>query len=202
MLGYYLIIELNIDLTIFYIQYSTFNYMSGHNKFSKIKRLKAKTDAQKSAVFTKMARMLQIEAKKSGGNTSSSGLKSAIEKAKSVDMPNDNIERAIKKALGTDAEQMEAITYEAYGPGGVAIIVDVLTGNRNKAAAEVKHILSSNGSALASQGSASWAFEKTNEGWIPKTMVSISEEDTPKLQKIIEELEDNEEVQEVYTNAE
>jgi len=176
--------------------------MSGHNKFSKIKRLKAKTDAQKSAVFTKMAKMLQVEAKKAAGNMSSSGLKAAIEKAKAVDMPNDNIERSIKKAMGADAEQMDAITYEAYGPGGVAIIIDVLTGNKNKAAAEVKHILSANGSSLASQGSASWAFEKTTEGWIPKTMMTVSEEDTPKLEKIIEELEDNEDVQEVYTNAE
>lgn len=176
--------------------------MSGHNKFSKIKRQKAKTDAQKSAVFTKMAKMLQVEAKKANGNMSSSGLKSAIEKAKAADMPNDNIERAIKKAMGSDAEQMEAITYEAYGPAGVGIIIDVLTSNRNKAAAEVKHILSNNGSSLASPGSASWAFEKTSEGWTPKTMIPISEEDSPKLEKIIDELEENEEVQEVYTNAE
>ncbi|MDD4803771.1 MAG: YebC/PmpR family DNA-binding transcriptional regulator [Candidatus Paceibacterota bacterium] len=176
--------------------------MSGHNKFSKIKRLKAKTDAQKSAVFTKMAKMLQVEAKKAGGNVSSSGLKAAIERAKAADMPNDNIERAIKKAMGAEAEQMEAITYEAYGPAGVGIIIDVLTSNRNKAAAEVKHILSNNSSSLATPGSASWAFEKTTEGWIPKTTMPISEEDTPKLEKLIDELEDNEEVQEVYTNAE
>ncbi|MEI7818081.1 MAG: YebC/PmpR family DNA-binding transcriptional regulator, partial [Desulfuromonadales bacterium] len=77
---------------------------------------------------------------------SASGLKAAIEKAKAVDMPNDNIERSIKKAMGADAEDMETITYEAYGPEGIAIIIDVLTSNRNKAAAEVKHILLNNGS--------------------------------------------------------
>ena len=176
--------------------------MSGHNKFSKIKRLKAKTDAQKSAVFTKMAKMLQLEAKKAGGNITSPGLKAAIERAKAADMPNDNIDRSIKKAMGASDENMETIVYEAYGPDGVAMIIDVLTSNRNKAAAEVKHILSLNGSSLASPGSASWAFEKTAEGWMPKTMVQVPEEDVPKLEKLIEDLENNEEVQEIYTNAE
>jgi len=176
--------------------------MSGHNKFSKIKRLKAKTDAQKSAVFTKMAKMLQMEAKKANGNITSPGLKAAIEKAKSADMPNDNIERAIKKAMGANEGDMETITYEAYGPAGVAIMIEAVTANRNKAAAEVKHILSLNGTSLASSGSASWAFEKTPEGWIPKMMTPVPEEDVEKLEKLIEDLENNEEVQEVYTNAE
>ena len=176
--------------------------MSGHNKFSKIKRLKAKTDAQKSAVFGKMSKMLQVEARLANGNLSSPGLRSAIEKARAVDMPSDNIERAIKKATGAGAEQMEQTVYEAYGPGGVALIIDCLTTNKNKAAAEIKHILSENGTSLASSGSASWAFEKTAEGWMPKTMVEVFEEDTPKLEKLIEDLENNEEVQEIYTNAE
>ena len=176
--------------------------MSGHNKFSKIKRLKAKTDAQKSAVFSKMAKMLQMEAKKAGGNISSPGLKAAIERAKASDMPNDNIDRAIKKATGTNEANMESITYEAYGPAGVAMIIEALTSNRNKAAAEVKHILSSNGASLASPGSASWAFEKKPEGWLPKTMVTVPETDVPKLEKLIEDLENNEDVQDIYTNAE
>ncbi len=174
--------------------------MSGHNKFSKIKRLKAKNDAQKSAVFTKLAKMLQIEAKKAGGNVESSGLKAAIAKAKSFDMPNDNIDKAIKKA--TSAEQMDNITYEAYGPAGVALIIEVLTTNKNKAAAEVKHILSLNETSLASIGSASWAFKRTADGWEPTVMSPISEEDANKLQKLIDDLEANEEVQDVYTNAE
>ena len=176
--------------------------MSGHNKFSKIKRLKAKTDAQKSAVFTKFAKLLQMEAKKANGNLLSPSLKAAIERAKAADMPNDNIERSIKKAVGAGAEQMEGVTYEAYGPGGVAIIIEGLTSNKNRAAAEIKHILSLNNTSLASSGSASWAFEHTVNGWIPKTTVPISEEDTPALEKLIEDLENNEDVQEVYTNAE
>ena len=176
--------------------------MSGHNKFSKIKRLKAKTDAQKSAVFTKFAKLLQMEAKKANGNITSPGLKAVIERAKAADMPNDNIDRAIKKASGAGAEQMEEVVYETYGPGGVAIIIEGLTSNKNRAAAEIKHILSLNEASLASSGSASWAFEKTAEGWMPKTMVPVSEEDTPKLEKLIEDLENNEDVQEIYTNAE
>lgn len=177
--------------------------MSGHNKFSKIKRLKAKTDAQKSAAFSKMAKLIQVEAKKAGGNVTSPGLKAIIERAKAMDMPNDNIDRAVKKAVGADTEQMEAITYEAYGPGGVALIIEALTSNRNKAAGEIKHILSDNGTSLASPGSASWAFEKSiEEGWVSKNTMAISEEDSQKLEKLIDELEENEEVQDVYTNAE
>lgn len=177
--------------------------MSGHNKFSKIKRLKAKTDAQKSAAFSKMAKLIQVEAKKAGGNITSPGLKAIIERAKAMDMPNDNIDRAVKKAINADTEQMESITYEAYGPGGVALIIEALTSNRNKAAGEIKHILSDNGTSLASPGSASWAFEKSiEEGWVPKNTMAISEEDSQKLEKLIDELEENEEVQDVYTNAE
>ena len=176
--------------------------MSGHNKFSKIKRLKAKTDAQKSSVFTKYAKMLQMEAKKANGNISSPNLKAVIDRAKAADMPNDSIDRAIKKAMGANEADMETIVYEAYGPSGVAIIIEVLTTNKNKAAAEVKHILSQNGSSLAAQGSASWAFEKTPEGWLPKMMMQVPDEDVPKLEKLIEDLENNDEVQEVYTNAE
>jgi YebC/PmpR family DNA-binding regulatory protein len=176
--------------------------MSGHNKFSKIKRLKAKTDAQKSSVFTKFAKMLQMEAKKVNGNISSPSLKAVIDRAKAADMPNDSIDRAIKKAMGANEADMETIIYEAYGPAGVAMMIEAVTANRNKAAAEIKHILSQNNTSLASSGSASWAFEKTNEGWFPKTMVQVPEEDVPKLEKLIEDLENNEEVQEIYTNAE
>lgn len=176
--------------------------MSGHNKFSKIKRLKAKTDAQKSAVFSKLAKVLQMEAKKAGGNVSSPGLKAAIEKARAADMPNDNIERAIKKASGAGEADLESVVYEAYGPGGVAVIIDALTANRNKTAAEIKHILSVNNTSLASSGSASWAFEKKPEGWIAKTTMPVPDGDVPALEKLIEDLENHEDVQEVYTNAE
>jgi YebC/PmpR family DNA-binding regulatory protein len=176
--------------------------MSGHNKFSKIKRLKAKNDAQKSKVFSKMAKLIAVASRKAKGDINSPELRTVIEKAKSFDMPNDNIDRAVKKASSEGGAEMESITYEAYGPAGIAIIIDALTDNRNKAASEIKHILLENGSSLAAPGSASWAFERKDGEWIPKTTMPISEEDSPKLEKIIDDLENNDEVQEVYTNVE
>jgi len=175
--------------------------MSGHNKWSKIKHKKAASDAQKSKVFGKVGRLITAESKKTGGIESPS-LRAAIEKAKEVNMPKDAIERAVKKGAGADASQMEGITYEAYGPGGTGIIIETLTDNRNKASAEIKHILSKNGSSLAGIGAVTWAFEKNDGEWKPKTMTPISETDGEKLNKLIEELEENDEVQEVFTNAE
>ncbi len=176
--------------------------MSGHNKWSKIKNKKAVTDAQKSKIFSKMVKLITVESRLAKGDTNSPGLRNAILKAKSENVPNDNIERAVKKGVGTDSLEMEQITYESYGPGGCAIIIDALTGNRNKAAQEIKHILSKNGFELATPGSASWAFtKKIGEGWIPNTYVNISTEDGEKLNALIEELEENEEVQEVFCNA-
>jgi transcriptional/translational regulatory protein YebC/TACO1 len=98
---------------------------------------------------------------------------------------------------------MEAITYESYGPGGVAIIINALTDNKNKAAGEVKHILSEAGCELAAIGSASWAFTRNPDGsWVPNMTTPLSDEDYEKLEKLVDELEDNDEVQEVFTNAE
>jgi YebC/PmpR family DNA-binding regulatory protein len=174
--------------------------MAGHNKWSKIKNKKAVTDGQKSKLFSKAVKLLTVEAKKANGNLQSPGLVNAINKAKEVNMPADNIERAIKKA-SSDPATMESITYEAYGPGGVALIIEALTDNRNKAAQEVKFILSQQGSSLAAIGAASWAFEKTAEGWVPNTTTEISEEDGEKLTTLVEALEENDEVQSVYTNA-
>ena len=176
--------------------------MSGHNKFSKIKHQKAKTDAQKSKVFTKMVKLISTEAKKAKGNLSSPGLANAIAKAKKENVPNDTIDRAVKKASADNSAAMDTIVYESYGPGGVAIIIEALTDNRNKAAQEVKFILSNHGAELAAPGSASWAFTKTHEGWMPSTTTPLEEADITKLQALIEELEENDEVQDVYTNAE
>jgi YebC/PmpR family DNA-binding regulatory protein len=178
--------------------------MSGHNKWSKIKNKKAVTDGQKSKIFGKLVRFITVESKKAKGDVNSPGLRAAIEKAKEANVPSDNIDRAVKKGLGGEGGEMEQITYEAYGPGGCALIIEALTENRNKAAQEVKHILTKNGFELAVPGSALWAFEKSigSSEWTPKNTVPISQEDGEKLDLIIEELEENEEVQEVFTNAE
>ncbi len=179
--------------------------MSGHNKWSKIKNKKAVTDAYKAKVFSKLVRFITVESKKAKGDLNSPGLRAAIEKAKAENVPSDNIDRAVKKGLGGEAGSMEQIAYEAYGPGGCALVIEALTDNRNKAAQEIKHILSKNGYELAAPGSATWAFVPPSGGsreWIPKSSVQISEEDGVKLNALIEELEENDEVQEVYTNAE
>jgi YebC/PmpR family DNA-binding regulatory protein len=176
--------------------------MSGHNKYSKIKHVKAKNDAQKSKVFGKLVRLISVEAKKANGNMSSPGLVTAIEKARGENMPNDTIDRAIKKAIADNSASMESIIYESYGPGGVAILISALTDNRNKAAQEVKHILSKNGFELASPGSASWAFVKNGETWTPTTTIPLEDADIEKLTILVEELENNDEVQDVFTNAE
>ncbi len=176
--------------------------MSGHNKWSKIKHKKAATDAQKSKIFGKLARLIAVESKLAGGDTNSAGLRTAIEKAKKENMPSDNIDRAVKKGAGGEGAQMDAVLYEAYGPGGCALIIEGLTDNKNRISAEIKHILSKNGLSLAGQGSVTWAFEKTGSEWEPKTMAPLSDNDKEKLEKIIEEFEDNDDVQEVYTNAE
>lgn len=177
--------------------------MAGHNKWAQIKRQKGKTDAQKSKVFTKYARLLTVEAKKAKGDKTSASLKAVIDRARAENMPNDSIDRAINKATDQSAA-MEAITYESYGPGGCAIIIETLTDNRNKAAQEVKHILSKNGFELAAIGSATWAFEKASAGggWNPKTTIPLGEEDLKTLDVLVSELEDNDDVQNVYTNAE
>lgn len=176
--------------------------MAGHNKWSKIKRQKEKTDAQKSKIFSKFAKAISTASREAKGDVASPTLRAVIEKAQEFNMPRENIERAVKKGLGGDGEQLDSITYEAYGPGGCALIIDALTGNRNKAAQEVKFILSQFGIELAQPGSASWAFKREGGEWIPTMPVQISEEDGAKLEEIIEKLEENDEVQEVYTNAE
>lgn len=176
--------------------------MSGHNKWSKIKHQKGASDAQKSKLFGKLVRFITVEAKKAKGVLTSPGLVAAIKKAKESNMPNDTIDRAIKKATTDNSATMENITYEAYGPGGCALVIEALTDNRNKAAQEIKHILAKHGFTLAGIGAATWAFKKEGGEWLAQTPVQISPEDGAVLQEIVGELEDNDEVQDVYTNAE
>ena len=174
--------------------------MSGHNKWSKIKHKKAASDAQKSKTFGKLAKLISVESKKVDGNVNSPSLRTAIEKAKQANMPSDNVDRAIKKA-SESPENMEHVTYEAYGPSGVGLVIEGLTDNRNKASAEIKHILSKNNASLGAQGSVTWGFTKEGSEWKPNTTIDLSDSDLEKLSKLVDELEENDEVQEVFTNA-
>lgn len=176
--------------------------MAGHNKWSQIKNKKAKTDAVKARIYSKYARLITDEAKKASGDRTAPNLRSVIERARVENTPNDVIERAIKKATAGGGGTMESIVYEAYGPGGSALIISTLTDNRNKAAQEVKAILSKNGFELAVPGSALWAFTKTGNTFSPNMMVPLEEADVVLLEKLVDDLEENDEVQEVFTNAE
>lgn len=176
--------------------------MSGHNKWSKIKHKKGAEDARKSNLFSKISRLIIAESKKCNGDITSPSLSAVIETAKKENMPKDTIERAVKKGMDKDTAALEPVVYEAYGPGGTAIVIEGLTDNKNRTAAEVRHILSKNNLELAAQGAAAWAFKKEGSEMIATTTMPISEEDGEKLGSIIDQLEDLEDIQNVYTNAE
>lgn len=174
--------------------------MSGHNKWSQIKEKKGAADAKRSALFTKLVKLIKTEARLAHGDLNSPSLKAAIEKAKAANMPKDNIDRAISSAETTADEK---VTYEAFGPGGAALIIEGLTDSRNRTSQEIKHILSKNGFALAAPGSAAWAFSKNQDGvWQPTTTLPLSPEDHKALADLIEQLENNDDVQDVFSNAE
>lgn len=136
--------------------------MAGHSKWANIKIKKGKSDAQRGKVFTKLGRELAIAVKQGGANPdANSRLRDAIAKAKAANMPNDNISRSIKKAAGEgDGDNYEEITYEGYGPGGVAVIVEAATDNRNRTAGDVRHYFDKFGGNLGQSGSVSFMFNK------------------------------------------
>lgn len=145
--------------------------MSGHSKWSTIKHKKAAVDAKRGQLFTRLAKEISIAAREGGGDPSfNNRLALAIDKAKGANMPKDNIDRAVKRGTGElEGLELLEITYEAYAPHGVGIIVEVVTDNRNRAVADLRHVLSKNGGSLAESGSVAWQF--TRKGYI-----SITEE--------------------------
>jgi len=148
--------------------------MSGHSKWSTIKRKKGALDAKKGKIFTKIAKEISLAARLGGGDPEgNSRLRQAILAAKAENMPKDNIDRAVKKGCGgLDGGQYEEITYEGYGPGGVAVLVEVMTDNRNRTVAEIRHIFSKYGGNLAENGAVSWIFAKKGSILIEKKGVS------------------------------
>ena len=143
--------------------------MSGHSKWSQIKRQKGVNDTKRGAVFTKVAREIMIAARAGGGDPDGNfRLRLAMEKARSVNMPQDNIKRAIERASGAgEGDQIEEIVYEGYGPGGVAILVETATDNRNRTAADVRSIFAKAGGQLAGSGAVAWQFE-------PRGVISVT----------------------------
>ena len=236
--------------------------MAGHNKWSKIKNKKGNEDAKRGKIFTKHARNITVAAREGGDNPDyNPALKQAIDKAKADNMPNDNIDRAIKKATGEGAgEDFQRVIYEGYGPAGVAVIVDCLTDNVQRTAPEVRHAFDKNGGNLGTDGSVMFMFEQkgeilvNNEGkdfdefmmdaleagaddvkeedeyfeaitsveafnvavkaledsnykiersdisYLAQNEIEVDDDHHEKLFKLIDTLEDNDDVQEVYTN--
>ena len=135
--------------------------MSGHSKWKNIMHKKEKTDAQRAKIFTKIGKEMAIAIREGGADpASNSKLKDLIAKAKANNVPNDNIERVLKKASSADSANYEEITYEGYGPGGTAIIVEVVTDNRNRTASEIRHIFDKSGGSMGATGCVSWMFDK------------------------------------------
>jgi len=176
--------------------------MSGHSKWSQIKRQKAVTDSARSRVFSRYARLITLESKKANGVLSAPGLSVAITRAKAVNMPKENIERAINKGTSKDPGELAQVVYEAYGPGGAAILIEALTDNKNRTTQEIKHLLVLQGVELAAPGAASWAFTKTGADYTPnEPLVDVAGADEEKLRAILEALDEHEDVQQVFTNA-
>jgi YebC/PmpR family DNA-binding regulatory protein len=144
--------------------------MSGHSKWATIKHKKAATDAKRGKAFTKIIRELTIAARTGGGDPiTNPRLRTAIAAAKNENMPNDNIERAIQRGTGQlEGEMLEEVTYEGYGPGGVGMLVQVVTGNRNRAASEIRHMFSKNGGNMAETGAVGWMFHRKGDITVPK----------------------------------
>ncbi len=175
--------------------------MSGHSKWSNIKNKKEKTDAQRGKIFTKIGKEIAIAVRAGGPDPASNNkLRDAIAKAKSNNVPNDNIERAIKKASGADAVSYEEITYEGYGPSGVAVIVTTATDNRNRTGGEVRHFFDKYGGNLGQSGCVSFMFDD-------KGVIVIEKEDSIDEDALMEaaleagaaDFAGDEEVYEIYT---
>ncbi len=175
--------------------------MSGHSKWNNIKRKKEKTDGARAKVFTRMGREIAVSVREGGADPNTNGkLRDVIAKAKANNVPSDNIDRIIKKAQGSDKADYETITYEGYGPGGIAVIVQTLTDNRNRTAADIRHYFDKFGGNLGTTGCVSFMF--TQKGVI---VIDSSELDEDKLmEKSIEcgadDISFDEGIAEIYTS--
>ena len=180
--------------------------MSGHSKWHNIQKTKGAQDAKRSAAFTKIAKEIIVAVKEGGGSgdpNNNSRLATVIAKAKAVNMPNDNIKRTIDKALGAGStENYEAVTYEGYGPGGVAVIVEALTDNRQRTAPEVRHAFDKCNGNMGAQGCVSWSFDKKGVIVIDNSEGEL-DDDTVMMDALeagADDMQASDEVFEIYTD--
>lgn len=180
--------------------------MSGHSKWATIKRKKAKVDAQRGKIFTRLSKEIILAARLGGGDPAGNmRLKTTIEKAKEANIPKESIQRAIMKGTGQlGGSNMEDIVYEGYGPGGVAVLMNIMTDNRNRTAGEVRHIFAKNGGNLGETGCVSWMFDRKGLLVIEKEGSNIDEEELMMLalETGAEDIKEEDEVFEVYTAPE
>jgi YebC/PmpR family DNA-binding regulatory protein len=175
--------------------------MAGHSKWAGIKHKKAIVDARRGKLFTKLARAITVAAKEGGGDpNTNAALGLAVQKAKDASMPKDNIERAIAKGTGAgaDSESWEAVVYEGYGPGGVAMLIEAMTDNRNRTGSEVRHLLSKHGGNLGEPGSVAYLFDK--KGVVVVDAEKYSEDDLmPAIEAGAEDITQDDNVFEILT---
>lgn len=173
--------------------------MSGHNKWSQIKDRKGAQDAKKSLSFSKLLAVVALHAKNDPNPATNQKLRTAIERAKEGKVPLENIERAINKA--SESKELSEVLIEAYDPEGVGLIIEAITDNSNRTIAEIRHLLDENNAKMAEQGSVRWSFEKTPAGWQAKFPQLVSEDGKQKLSELVNLIEEHNDVQRVYTNA-
>lgn len=178
--------------------------MSGHSKWSTIRHKKGAADAKRGKIFTKLIKEIMVSARMGGGDPNANPrLRAAITAAKAENMPKDNIDRAIKKGTGDlEGVSYEEIMYEGYGPGGVAVLVDILTDNRNRAASEIRHAFSKNGGNLGEAGCVAWMFNKMGSITFTKSVVSEEEVMEVALDAGADDVRDEEDQIEVITSLE
>ena len=186
--------------------------MSGHSKWAQIKYKKGATDAKRGKIFSRLSKIITLAAKELGGDPkTNSKLAAAIDEARKANMPNDNILRAIKHASEKESANLKEVIYEAYGPGGSAVIITAITDNSNRTTNEIKHLLFEHGAKLGVEGSAMWAFDRAEsptdiqagkQSFVAKYPVQLSPDDSKKFEGLLSALDDQDDVQEVYSNAE
>ena len=167
--------------------------MSGHSKWSQIRHKKAATDKKRSQLFSKLSKTIIIAARKGADPKTNPALASAIEQARAINMPNDNIERAIKKVSERDSAQLDEILVEAIGPGGVALRIKGVTDNKNRTMGEIKKILSDNGAKMVQPGSISWMFNSP---------ITVNDQTQKNIETLFEALDSNDDVNDVDSNLE
>lgn len=173
--------------------------MAGHSKWAQIKHKKASTDQKRGQLFSKLLNAIAVSARGNPDPAFNPRLRAAIEKAKENQVPQENIERAIKKA--SEAKNLEEIIIEAYGPEKTAIIIEGITDNKNRSINEIRALLNENGAKIAEQGSVLWLFEKKNNEWQSKFKQTISKEGEQKLAILIEKLRERSDVLKTTTNT-